>query len=102
MPFCAAQIVYSNSWINQSGNISPTTLVTSQSNGIYRVSAWLIGFPGGSITLGNGTDNFNLSNTLLDNSNAGKWLGDGSSISLSASPSNGNPYSVFVVIEQLA
>lgn len=45
MPFCAPQIVYSNSWLSQTSSISSTVVYTFPSEGIFRISASMYVFP---------------------------------------------------------
>lgn len=89
MPFCAAQIVYSNSWINQSGNIPQVTLINPQTNGVYRAYALYPNFPGGTINY-----NFDASGYA--------FISDGTAFTFSVVPTDPNAtYSFWIVIEQL-
>lgn len=38
MPFCAPQLVYSNSWLNQSSAIASANIFTPPSAGIFRIT----------------------------------------------------------------
>ena len=48
MPFCAPQIVFSQSWLNQDANIASTDIFTPSADGLYRITL-LTGGPGQSL-----------------------------------------------------
>jgi hypothetical protein len=104
MPFCAAQIVYSNSWVDQVGSISTTNVLPTQTGGIYRITCFILGFPGGSInfTTTSSVAGFEISSTNPAIGQDTVWISDGSTITIETSTSSETAYSVYILIEQLA
>ena len=113
MPFCAAQIVYSNEWTGQTSAISSTSVYTTTAAALYRITVALsseAASSGPSVTLslepvGNGCS---LNTSLTEPSQIGAdfvFVGDGSYISLSTSVGgsfSGSSSSAYLTIEQLA
>lgn len=117
MPFCAPQIVYSNSWLNQTSAIAQTTIFTPSVGSVYRLTV---------LSLVEGTDaNVNAlvqssgsSNQAQANAVSSASGGPGSQVSddeafvgqtsmvlkfsTSISGAGLTSYDVYVVIEQLA
>mgnify|MGYP001617977026 CR=1 FL=1 len=70
------QIVYSNSWLSQTGNISSTTMVTPSQIGMYRASVYTDVASTGTVDVSFGyTDDHGSQNTL--------YGGNGQSVGLS-------------------
>lgn len=109
--FCAPNIVYSNSWLNQTSNISTTAILTSSSGGFYRVSVG--GQASGGpvkidVTVNNGAtyqaeSNLDNSSTIfVSQSCESFFVPSGVSINIAATIMGGSPtYDLYAVIEQL-
>lgn len=115
MPFCAPQIVYSNSWIGQTSNLPDQTLYTPATNGCFRINVFAylkavtnvtnlsfqINWPFGTGSfgpiatgIGPGTASAQVYVGMADNSNP-------ITLSMVSTDANLDHYDLHVVIEQL-
>lgn len=113
MPFCAPQIVYSNSWLGQTASISATALFTTTSGAVYRASVVLVAQPvsgpgysvSSSISPNGPAPLVNSNSSLVDQvGQDGVFVGDGSSLSFSTSLGGSiatSSYAAHVVVEQI-
>lgn len=107
---CSSPSIVASTVLTQTGNLAGTTVYTPSSDGFYRVS---VASYGGSSTvvylyfsasvqtpIMKYTGGYPLADTGL-NPYPTYWP-SGTPIQISASDSSGSPYSVYVVVEQLA